>query len=754
MNKNIKNKSNDNIETLNTSNGDAAEDDTDIPCLAHDITNKQEERTADIFEVDDEDDDDNDEDDDGCNTSNKKCKISINNIHFTNLQLSKPVLRGLQDAGFIRPSPIQFKAIPMGTLGLDLIVQAKSGTGKTVVFAVVILDSINVKEKSIQAIVLSPTREIALQSQMVIKKLGCHIPDLKCHLFVGGLPLSDDLQNLSNCHIVVGTPGRVRYLIESGYMSTDGVKHFILDEADLLLSGGADAKLTGGSANNAFPADINYIYWCLPTCRQMLALSATYTDYLVNEYLPRYMNNPVIIRLAVKDPALIGVRQFFHLIQPATRSPNSIFVAKMKFISKLLNAIEFQQCLIFTNFHNSAEDLCSSLSSHGWPVSYISSGLDQGERFSAFKKLRTFQCRVFITTDLTARGIDAQNVNLVISLEVPWDHETYVHRVGRAGRFGSYGASVIIVSDVGDECDLLKRIQAKCPRQIRELPDPIPVNLATRKCSVDIDSLVTVTKKMSNIQPRPLAKELTKQKLKNPIGKKSAEVFKRQEDEVEDDGVKTKGAKTRTTTTRKTIDKTKGKSKSSSPSNDLFIQLSKYANLLKSEYCGGRGSAKNSPIRDNKSPYNDINNNESESNLLSLIGNYHKDDMINNNSCPVNRNKVDKHPNHDDDNDDVDEDHEEEDEEEAETETEEEVIVKRKTNKSKKTSSHSKNNSNPSDVEEYHWTSRQISAWYEYHQLLEYAQYYYTQWYYATLEYNQAVNYLNELKSFKQYTDY
>ncbi|KAF8567252.1 hypothetical protein P879_05390 [Paragonimus westermani] len=434
---------------------------------------------------------------------------------FADMRLSSSLLRGLSEAGFLHPSPVQIKAIPLGRMGLDMIVQAKSGTGKTVVFVVVLLEAIDPQRPVLQALVLSPTREIALQSQTVFQRLGAHIPGLKCQLFVGGLPLADDLCRLQQCHIAVGTPGRVRYLIETGYMSVDQVRHLVLDEADLLLAGGAEAKLTGGSTNNAFPADVNYIWWSLPQNKQMLALSATYTDYLVEEHLQRYMNHPALVRLVSHDPALLGVRQFFLLISPPDRSPASVFAAKVNTLCKLLSSVEFQQCLIFSNFHNSAQDLCDALHSRGWPVSYISSNLDQEQRFRAFNRLRAFHCRVLVSTDLTSRGIDAENVNLVVSLEVPWEHEIYVHRVGRAGRFGSYGASVLIVADVAEEKHLLKRLQSKCPTNINQLPDPVPADLAHPDCSVDLDSLVTVVNCLGDVSNRGLPQKRRNQHTSN-----------------------------------------------------------------------------------------------------------------------------------------------------------------------------------------------------------------------------------------------
>ncbi|XP_018650357.1 hypothetical protein Smp_171180 [Schistosoma mansoni] len=717
--------------------------------LAHDLT-QEEKRTADVL---------------GENVSNETCANS-RNIHFKDLQLSTPVLHGLYDAGFIRPSPVQVKAIPLGRLGMDLIVQAKSGTGKTVVFAVVILEAINVKRPTIQAIVLSPTREIAFQSQMVIERLASHISGLKCHLFVGGLPLADDLRHLSDCHIVVGTPGRVRYLLEAGYLSTEHVRQFVLDEADLLLSGGTDAKLTGGSANNAFPADINYIWWSLPQSKQVLALSATYTDYLVNEHLPRYMNDPAIVRLAVKDPALIGVRQFFHIIQPTTLAPISIFDAKIKFLCKLLNATEFQQCLIFSNFHNNAQDLCDALCSRGWPVSYISSSLEQGERFRAFNKLRTFQCRVLITTDLTSRGIDAENVNLVISLEVPWEHETYVHRVGRAGRFGSYGASVIIVSDVGDECDLLKKLQANCPTQIRELPDPIPSDLATPNCSIELDNLVTVTNRMNNIQPRAIRKTTTPKikrtetnsKLHNNSMQSSNELtsssllFKQNEENI---GEKKFISTNLTDSKKKQVKYNTNDNhyQSMNDQNALIVQLSKYMDIIESEI--DSVSPLGTTIAwENKSAQNV---DEIERNLLSFFTNYHKNGMQISNNSEISKNtnsvdnkfvtnpkanqKLNRHDHHEGDicctTADDDSNHDD--------------AVNDKNVKTKNSTSYFKKY--PSTTNDIHWTSRQISAWYEYHKLVDYANYFYNEWYSAMKEYDQAVAHLNQLRRLQHCTD-
>ncbi|KAM7540787.1 hypothetical protein Aperf_G00000022530 [Anoplocephala perfoliata] len=428
---------------------------------------------------------------------------------FADMGLSVDVLKGLRAAGFQRPSPVQVKAIPLGRLGVDLIVQAKSGTGKTVVFSIIALETVDVNRKDVQAIVISPTREIAFQSAGVISQLGYFINGLGVHLFVGGIPLSEDIKHLNRCHIAVGTPGRLKYLINAGHLNCESVRLLVLDEADLLFSGGAsigpggitDTELLAG--RNTFPAAINYIWWALPEAKQVMAFSATYSEHLVGTHLPRYLRSPALVRLSAHDPVLLGVRQFFSKVAVKSNSPAALFKAKVKELLRIMKEIDFKQCLVFSNFHNSAEQLCESLRNSGWPVNYISSGLDQKERFKAFNSLRAFQCRILVSTDLTSRGIDAENVNLVINLEVPWNRDVYLHRIGRAGRFGSYGASILLIADTDDELKQLSRIENPDSIPIRQLPDPIPADLATAECPVDFSKLVTVTKLTHDLENRP-----------------------------------------------------------------------------------------------------------------------------------------------------------------------------------------------------------------------------------------------------------
>ncbi|XP_071125619.1 probable ATP-dependent RNA helicase DDX20 [Mytilus edulis] len=400
------------------------------------------------------------------------------NVNFDGLLLSDPILKGLKSAGFERPSPIQLKAIPLGRCGLDLIVQAKSGTGKTCVFSVIALEGLQLDTSALQVLILAPTREIAIQIWDVVKSIGQTLPQLRCHTFIGGMPLQEDKQKLKKCHIAVGTPGRMKQLIEQGVMNIENIRMFILDEADKLLE-------------DSFQEQINWIYSTLPDNKQMLALSATYPEYLA-EHLTAYMRNPTFLRLNVTDPALLGIRQYYKSVK-FHPLPNKLFESKVEIVTALLSSIDFQQCLVFSNLQTMAQNMADALNSKGWPTACIAGCLDQKDRNLAMAKLKTFKCRVLISTDLTSRGIDADKVNLVINLDIPKDHETYLHRIGRAGRFGTFGGCVSIVSE-GQEMVNLQSVERKCKTNISLLPDPIPVDLVKAQGTINLDDMVSTEK--------------------------------------------------------------------------------------------------------------------------------------------------------------------------------------------------------------------------------------------------------------------
>ncbi|XP_053280575.1 probable ATP-dependent RNA helicase DDX20 [Pleuronectes platessa] len=392
-------------------------------------------------------------------------------IDFGSLLLSPAVLEGLSASGFRKPSPIQLKAIPLGRCGLDLIVQAKSGTGKTCVFCTIALDSLVPENPATQVLVLAPTREIAVQIHSVVMAVGCAMEGLQCHVFIGGRPVSQDKPHLKKCHIAVGSPGRIKQLIELGMLSTASIRLFVLDEADKLLEEGS------------FQEQINWIFSSLPVNKQMLALSATYPESLA-QHLTRYMREPTFVRLNPGDLGLKGLKQYYKLVQ-SHPLPHKVFQEKVKHLMELFSKIPFNQALVFSNLHTRAQHLADILSSKGLPAVCISGGLTQDQRLEAMSKLKQYQCRVLISTDLTSRGIDAEKVNLVINLDIPQDWETYMHRIGRAGRFGTQGLAVTYCCH-GEEENKMMAIAQKCGLSLSVLPSTIETGLMDEPCDWDV----------------------------------------------------------------------------------------------------------------------------------------------------------------------------------------------------------------------------------------------------------------------------
>ncbi|NWT91196.1 DDX20 helicase, partial [Urocynchramus pylzowi] len=341
----------------------------------------------------------------------------------------------------------------------DLIVQAKSGTGKTCVFATIALDAVLLESPATQILILAPTREIAVQIHAVITTIGIKMEGLECHVFIGGTPLSQDRSRLRKCHIAVGSPGRIKQLIELDYLSTASVRLLVLDEADKLLEEGS------------FQEQINWIYSSLPVNKQMLAVSATYPESLAAA-LTRYMREPTFVRLNPTDPSLLGLKQYYKIVN-SHPLPHKTFEEKTQHLQELFSKIPFNQALVFSNLHSRAQHLAEILTSRGFPAECISGNMNQNQRLDAMAKLKQFHCRVLISTDLTSRGIDAEKVNLVINLDVPLDWETYMHRIGRAGRFGTLGLAVTYCCR-GEEENTMMKIAQKCNLQLLPLPEPIP----------------------------------------------------------------------------------------------------------------------------------------------------------------------------------------------------------------------------------------------------------------------------------------
>lgn len=309
-----------------------------------------------------------------------------------------------------------------------MLVQSKSGTGKTLAFSVVAMEKFNPEVATPQTLILSPTREIAVQTATFLKTVGKYIPQFKTEVVIGGLSVQANRKDLQDCAVVVGSPGRILHLIELNVLNTKHINLLILDEVDLL------------TASN-FRLDL--IRAALPKRMQIISVSAT-LDVATQLTVSKFMKNPIGISPTKEVPVLKGIGQFVCRL-PGDQ-PGLEMLRKFQKLKEILSILSFKQCFVFTNSQSLAESYKQLLAKEDWPSEVITGAYDQSQRLAVMSKLREFKIRILLSTDLLARGIDAENVNLVINMDVPRNGMVYLHRIGRAGRFGTKGVAITMVA--------------------------------------------------------------------------------------------------------------------------------------------------------------------------------------------------------------------------------------------------------------------------------------------------------------------
>jgi ATP-dependent RNA helicase DDX20 len=349
---------------------------------------------------------------------------------FSKFMLSDKLLKSLSKLNFVRPSPIQLKVIPLAKCGLDMIMQAKSGTGKTLAFSICLLESYDMELKFPQALIMVPTREIAVQIVGVLNDLGSNMKHFRACEFIGGTEVSNDRKKIQLAKVVVGTPGRVLHLIRNEIFNIGNLKALVLDEADKLLESGQMAK------------DVSAVLRMMHKKIQIIATTATVTSHL-EKIMKQVMKNPIGITPKHEIPVLLGIKQFVKVLP---READNILLMNYKIFTR----ITFKQCLLFTDSQSKTESYGNYLNKKGWKNEVINGAQDQSQRLEVLDKLIKFKCRILITTDLMARGIDIENINLIINLDLPYDCFTYLHRIGRAGRFGSHGIAITFANGEED----------------------------------------------------------------------------------------------------------------------------------------------------------------------------------------------------------------------------------------------------------------------------------------------------------------
>lgn len=371
--------------------------------------------------------------------------------NFDDMNLKDELLRGIYAYGFEKPSMIQQRAIVPSLAGKDIIAQAQSGTGKTATFSISILERVDVNLDSVQALVMAPTRELAQQILKVMMALGQYTK-VVCHACIGGTNVREDARRLQDggIHVVIGTPGRVNDMIQRRHLNTRDLKIFVLDEADEMLSKGfKDQIYTVCSA-------IDYPDF------QVFLLSATMPDEVL-EVTKNFMKNPVTILVKKEELTLEGIRQFYIDLEQEEW--------KFGVLCELYECVSISQAVIFVNRRRSVEMLTKLLTEKNFAVSAIHGDLEQSAREVIMREFRAGSSRVLIATDLLARGIDVQQVSLVINFEMPMDRENYIHRIGRSGRFGRKGVAINLVSL--KERTTLKEIEKFYGTVIEEMPNNI-----------------------------------------------------------------------------------------------------------------------------------------------------------------------------------------------------------------------------------------------------------------------------------------
>lgn len=365
---------------------------------------------------------------------------------FDDYDLNENLLRGIYSYGFEKPSAIQQRGIKPILDGRDTIGQAQSGTGKTATFTIGCLQRIDYGLRACQALILAPTRELANQIQKVALALGDY-NNVRCHACIGGTSVRDDIDKLrEGQHLVVGTPGRVFDMIGKRHLRVDDLITFVLDEADEMLSRG-------------FKDQIYDIFKCLPPNIQVCLFSATMAPEIL-DLTSKFMRDAVRILVKKDELTLEGIRQFYVAIEKEEW--------KLDTLCDLYETLTITQAIIYCNTRRKVDFLADQLAKRDFTISTMHAELDQKERDLVMREFRSGSSRVLISTDLLARGIDVQQVSLVINYDLPQNMENYLHRIGRSGRFGRKGVAINFVTN--NDVRAMKDIERYYHTQIEEMP--------------------------------------------------------------------------------------------------------------------------------------------------------------------------------------------------------------------------------------------------------------------------------------------
>ncbi|KAL7436162.1 hypothetical protein ACHAXH_006801 [Discostella pseudostelligera] len=416
----------------------------------------------DLVDYDEEEEEQNVAAEESADAEGKETKkghyVGIHASGFKDFILKPECLRAVVDCGFEHPSEVQHECIPQAVLGMDIVCQAKSGMGKTAVFVLATLHQLDPNafpagENQVSVLVLCHTRELAFQIAHEYERFSKYLPEVKTAVFYGGVAIKTNRDVLKNdCpHIVVGTPGRVLGLAREKTLKLDHIKHFVLDECDRILES-LDMR-----------RDVQEIFRMTPHEKQVMMFSATLNKE-IRPVCKKFCQDPM--EIYVDDDTkltLHGLQLYYVKLAEAEKNRK---------LNDLLDALEFNQVVIFVSKVARANELNRLLTECNFPSICIHAGQKQEERIAKYKSFKEFNARILVSTDLFGRGIDIERVNVVINYDFPDDSDQFLHRVGRAGRFGTKGLAISFISSEPDQ-EILDKVQSRFEVNIPELPDEI-----------------------------------------------------------------------------------------------------------------------------------------------------------------------------------------------------------------------------------------------------------------------------------------
>jgi len=367
---------------------------------------------------------------------------------WDDLDLHINLMRGIYAYGFEKPSPIQSRSIYPIINGKDVIAQAQSGTGKTGCFTIASLQMVDQNIDKTQIIIISPTRELSQQIKEVIDQISINMKKLKIKLLIGGTSTENDITELKNevPHIIVGCPGRVHDMIRRNYINADDIKLLVLDEADEMLSTG-------------FKDQIYNIFEFMSVNIQVALFSATLPTEL-KLLTHKFMRDPIEILVKSEQLTLEGIVQYYIAVNND--------VQKYETLKDIFSSISMSQCIIYCNSIKRVSELYDAMKQDDYPVCQIHSGMNKNERQESYKNFKSGKYRVLLSSNLTARGIDIQQVSTVINFDIPKCIHTYLHRIGRSGRWGRKGVGINFITR--HDSKKIKEIEEYYNTSIEELP--------------------------------------------------------------------------------------------------------------------------------------------------------------------------------------------------------------------------------------------------------------------------------------------